>query len=100
METTMAKAKAKGKSPNFLFIGEDGKIAITSATGELTVASSEVLLRGDVLELIKTRQAAGKALTKALAEANYRCASDSEMLVIDPSNALGALVKKKRGKKR
>jgi hypothetical protein len=92
----MAKARRKGE--NIVFIGKDGKIAIASATGELTVASA-VTLRGDLVELMKRRQAAGKELTGEFAKAKYHVTSASEMHVIDPSGVLSKLGKKKRRRK-
>jgi cytochrome oxidase Cu insertion factor (SCO1/SenC/PrrC family) len=93
-------AKAKSKGANFVFIGKDGKAAIASATGELTVVANAALLRGDLLELLKKRQAAGKELTEALADANFTVVHSVEILVIDPSGVLNKLGKKKRSRKR
>ena len=91
----MAKAKAR----NIIFIGKDGKVAITSGTGALTVASV-AKLSGDVTKLIRERQAVGKKLTAALIKAKYSVTSgSSESDVLDPALAFAKLSKKMAKKK-
>jgi len=87
-------AKTKAKRDNILFVGQDGKIVIASATGKLTVASA-ARLPGDLIELLRKRQATGKALTEAFSKANFDVTGASEMQVLDPSGVLSRLAKKR-----
>ena len=89
-----AKAKAKVRADNIVFIGKDGKIVIASGTGEVAVASV-AMLSGDLTALMKKRQAAGHELTAALAKAKFPVAHSNQAIVVDPSGALGKLRKKK-----
>jgi hypothetical protein len=91
----MAKAKTRGE--NIVFIGKDGKIVIASATGQITITSA-ARLSGNLIELMKKRQAAGKELNAALAEAKYPVAAANPAVVLDPSGALAKLGKKKKKK--
>ena len=86
---------ANTNGDNFIFIGKDGKVVIASGTGEVTVTSAAEL-SGDLIELIKKRQAAGKELTDALAEAKYPVASSHVAVVVDASGALNNLGKEKK----
>jgi hypothetical protein len=90
----MAKAKVRVKGENIVFIGKDGRIVIASATGDITVTSAD-RLSGDLIELMKKRQAAGKELNNALAKAKYPVAMAFPAVVLDPSGTLTKLGKKK-----
>ena len=90
-------AKAKVKADNIIFIGKDGKIVIASGTGEVTVASV-AKLSGDLMALIKQRQAVGHELTAALEKAKFPVAGSNQAIVIDPSGALDKLGRKKAKK--
>jgi hypothetical protein len=81
---------------NIIFIDKDGKVVIASATGELAVMKSATLLPGDVIALMKKRQAIGKELTQALTKANYPVRGAVHSDVIDPSRALAKVSEKKK----
>ena len=94
MAKAKSKAKAKGAGPNILFVGKDGKIVIASGTGDVTVTSAAAL-GDDLIKLIKKRQEEGKELTEALATAKFAVAHSWVVVVVDPSDALPKLGKKK-----
>jgi hypothetical protein len=87
---------AKGKAGrNVIFISKDGKVAIASASGDLSVVGAAEL-SGEIAELIKKRQAVGKQLTEALAKAKFPVSNSVDCDVADPSGVAGTLGKRKK----
>src|SRR5262249_57828871 len=77
-ERTMAKTPAN----NFIIIGKDGKVAIGTNTGQVSLIGADTL-KADVAALIKKRQKIGKQLTQALAKAGFPVVLANQSLVID-----------------
>jgi hypothetical protein len=100
----MAKARGRetrnGKGQNILVVGKNGRVAIASATGDLTITSATSILSDDIAALIQERQRAGKKLSDAFAKAKFAVTGSSELMVIDPSGTLTKLIKKKKKKAR
>jgi hypothetical protein len=72
---------ANGK--NIIIKGGDGKVAIGTSNGRVELLSDDNLI-SSLTELLAKRQAAGLALTKALAEAGYDVVATEETDVFDP----------------
>jgi AICAR transformylase/IMP cyclohydrolase PurH len=87
---------AKTPLSNFIIIGTDGKVAIGTNKGQVSVVSA-ARLSGDLAKLIKKRQEVGKKLTEALAKAKFPVALASQSFVIDLRE--GAPKGRKRKKK-
>jgi len=73
---------AKTPVSSFIIIGTDGKIAVGTNKGHVSLVSAAAL-KGDLVELIKKRQEAGKKLTEALAKAKFPVALASQTRIID-----------------
>jgi len=70
------------KQGNVVIIGKDGKIAIVDCNGHIAVIEKKKL--GSKLSgLMEQRQAAGIALSKALAKAGFNVCASQESFVMD-----------------
>jgi hypothetical protein len=65
-----AKARTKSNKPNYVIIGKGGHILVVSgATGEITTLGKAQ--SGEVLELVRARQALGKRLAALLSRKGF-----------------------------
>jgi len=86
---------AKTQVSNFIIIGTDGKVAIATNKGQVSVENLATL-PGELAELIKKRQEAGKKLTAALARAKFPVALANQSFVIDLRESVPKPRKKKK----